>query len=184
MSYFGILLKVLVLGLVAALVYWLLSLPPPPKTKKRWYQARIRHENCIRHMPYCLLSKIFATLQVPMVMFIVYGAAHALKDGKILSTFFVLVLLITGTLFSLYQVFFTRLSYDDDYLYYQSPLAGNKKVPWCNLRDVRCANLRSPEVKIIVIDGIGRIWCSSMRNGYEELIEFLEWKMEEIFPEE
>lgn len=178
-----LLLKGLVLGLIAALVHWLLNLLPPPKNKKRRQQTRIPPENRIRHMPYNLPGKILATLSVPFVMLMLYGAAHAFKSGRYI-TILVVLLLIACTVSALYHVFFTHLSYDNDYLYYQSPLVGNKKVPWSNLCDVHSVNTEIQTARIIVIDGIGRIWCSNMRKGYKELVEFLEWKMEEIFPEE
>lgn len=165
-------LRPVISGLIGALVIWLLVWLTPKESL---------HEGSVRHMPYGLPGKVLTIFFIPLTAFILYAALHASDDQKILALLLA-AFFIAGTIFSLYHVFFTHLSYDDDYLYYQSPLAGNKKVPWTNLRDVGYSRILQSD--FLVLDGIGRIWCSDMRRGTEELAEFLEWKIEEIFPEE
>lgn len=165
-------LRPVISGLIGGLVVWLLVELTPKESL---------HEGSIRHMPYGLPGKMLAIFFIPLTAFVAYAALHASDDQKILALLLT-AFFIAGTVFSLYQAFFTHLSYDDDYLYYQSPLAGNKKVPWTNLQDVGYSEIL--QTNFIVLDGIGRIWCSDMRRGNEELALFLEWKIEEIFPEE
>ncbi len=107
----------------------------------------------------------------------VYAVSQSYK-GQEIPAFLVATGFVLGTILLNYQVFWVKFSYDDEFVYYKSPLAGIKKEPWSNLVEVGYSKLLQAD--FIVIDGIGKIWCSNMLNGYGELGEFLEKKVKEL----
>ena len=76
------------------------------------------------------------------------------------------------TVFLVYQVFFVQFSYDDNTIYYRSLLAGEKHQPWTNLEYIGYSDLLGSGY--LKVHGIGLVWCSSMLDGYGELVEFLD----------
>lgn len=140
-----------------------------------------KREGSIRHLHYGKPFKIFALLLIPFAAFVVYAVSHSYK-GQEIPAFLVALGFVSGAIFFPYQAFFVRFSYDDEFVYYKSPLVGTKKEPWNNLLDVGYSKLLQAD--FIVVDGIGKIWCSNMLNGYGELGEFLEKKIQELYPEQ
>ncbi|AMX03007.1 hypothetical protein [Microbulbifer thermotolerans] len=140
-----------------------------------------KHEGSIRHLHYGKPFKIFALLLIPFSVFVVYAVSQSYK-GQEIPAFLVALGFVSGAIFFPYQAFFVRFSYDDEFVYYKSPLVGTKKEPWGNLIDVGYSKLLQAD--FIVVDGIGKIWCSNMLNGYGELGEFLEKKVQELYPEQ
>ena len=140
-----------------------------------------KREGSIRKPHYGKPFKIFAMLLIPFAGFVVYAVSQSYK-GQELPAFLVATGFVAAAIFFSYQAFFVKFSYDDEFVYYKSPLAGAKKEPWSNLLDVGYSKLLQAD--FIVVDGIGKIWCSNMLNGYGELGEFLEKKVQELYPEQ
>ena len=159
-------------GLAGALFVWALV---------AFTKSEGKQEGNIRHLYYGKPYKIFALLLVPFSGFVTYAASQSYK-GQEIPAFLVSICFIASAIFFLYQAFLVKFSYDNEFVYYKSPLLGSKKQPWSNLSDVGHSKILQAD--FIVIDGIGRIWCSNMLNGYCELGEFLENKIKELYPEE
>lgn len=140
-----------------------------------------KRDGSTRHLRYGIPFKIFAALLIPFAAFVVYAVSQSYK-GQEIPAFLVAAGFVAGAAFFPYQAFLVKFSYDDEFVYYQSPLSGSKKVPWSNLVDIGYSKLLQTD--FIVVDGIGRIWCSNMLNGYGELGAFLEKKFQELYPEQ
>lgn len=165
-------IRPVVSGLIGAGVVWIMV----ALTKSSGRRVGER-----RYLEYSRGFKVLALLLVPISVFIAYAAAHAGRGQKALA-FLIAVASVVGATFSVYQAFFVKFSYDDDFIYYKTPLAGERRARWAELNDVGYSGLLQSDY--IVVKGIGRIWCSNMLNGYAELGEFLEKKTRELFPEE
>jgi uncharacterized membrane protein len=124
--------------------------------------------------------KILTLTLAPFSIFVVYAASHA-RESQIIIAGIVAFCFVAGAVFFVYQVFFVHFSYDKKCIYYQSPLKGTVKAPWNSLLSVSYSSLLQADY--LVVDGIGKIWCSNMLNGYNELGEFLEDKVKELYPE-
>ncbi len=135
----------------------------------------------LKLMEYGLPFKIFTIILIPFSIFVVYAASHA-RESQIIIATIVASGFVLGALFSAYHVFFVKFSYDNDFVYYQSPFSKSKKAKWSALVDVGYSNLLQADY--IVIEGIGRIWCPTVMNGYTELGIFLERKSQALFPED
>jgi len=125
-----------------------------------------------RLLIYGLGIRIFTAILIPSSLFIAYAAAHAHPDQAILAV------CIAAAFFS-YQVFFVSLAYDNDNIYYRSPIGGNHVIPWPDVVEVgyswlmQSYYLRTKQVR--------RIWCSNMLRGYNELEEFIPKKADKLF---
>ena len=102
--------------------------------------------------------------------FVVYAAWHAHPRQHLVAA------LVAGgfvlfALFWLYQVFFVHIAYDNNYIYYHSPLAGEHAIPWDDLLDIGFS--RAIGSHYLVTSSVRRIWCFPMLQGYAELGEFL-----------
>ncbi|MCP5350675.1 MAG: hypothetical protein H7A10_06865 [Oceanospirillaceae bacterium] len=159
-------------GLAGGLVVWALVAFTKDQGKR---------EGSTRHLHYGKPFKIFALLLIPFAAFVVYAVSQSYK-GQEIPAFLVALGFVSGAIFFPYQAFLVKFSYDDEFVYYKSPLVGTKKVPWSNLLNVGYSKLLQAD--FIVVDGIGKIWCSNMLNGYGELGEFLEKKVKELYPEQ
>lgn len=124
----------------------------------------------VRQLNYGILFKAFAFLSVPFTFFVLYAISQS-YEGQEISAGLVGLGCVLGSIFSPYHAFFIEFSYDDENVYFKSPVAGNKKASWDGLRKVGYSWLLQADY--IVVDGIGKIWCSNMLQGYGELMEFL-----------
>jgi len=131
-------------------------------------------------LDYGLPFKTFTIVLIPFSIFVVYAASHA-RDSQIVMASIVASFFVLGAVFSAYYVFFVKFSYDNKFVYYHSPFCKNKKAQWSSLVDVGYSSLFQADY--IIVDGIGRIWCSNLLNGYPELGRFLEKKSQELFPD-
>lgn len=157
-------------GLIGALCLYLLV---------RFTKPTARSEKGKKFLEYGRLLKIFTAALIPFSVFVAYGAGQA-EDSQHIIALAVAAFFLMSAVFLGYQVFLVRFGYDDDFIYYRSPLCGEKKVHWSALADVGHSSLL--QANYIVVKGIGRIWCSHMLNGYEEFEVFLENKTKELFP--
>lgn len=75
-------------------------------------------------------------------------------------------------LFYPYQVFLVKLSYDQRFIYYSSPLCEEKKIPWLQISEIGYSwVLMSDYIKV---RGIGRIWVNSAQDGYATLMQVIQ----------
>ncbi len=159
-------------GLAGGFVVWIMVSMTKEKSERQGY---------IRCLSYSKPFKMFSVLSALLATFVVYAVSKSFK-GQEIAAFLVATAFVGGSVFLCYQAFFVRFSYDEHQMYYKSPIVGYKIAPWENLIDVGYSSLLQADY--IVVNGIGKIWCSNMLNGYEELGEFLENKVQELFPDE
>lgn len=123
-----------------------------------------------RYLEYGLLFKGFCVLVIPLSLVIIYSVFQS-YEGQEVSAFLVATGFLCCSIFLPYQAFFVKLSYDKDFVYFKSPIAGDKKAPWSDLEKVDYSWL--VQADYIVVKGIGKIWCSNMLNGYGEFMDFI-----------
>ena len=159
-------------GLVGGLVVYLLarsrSKPAPRKGDRRL-------------LSYGLGFRIFAAILVPGSAFVAYAAAHASSNQLVLAISIAIAFAVAAIFFA-YQAFFVSLAYDDDNIYYQTPLAGAKVIPWSDVEEVAYSGLMQSHY--LRTKQVRRIWCSNMLRGYDELGDFLSKKADKLFGED
>lgn len=129
-----------------------------------------KKEGDIHYLEYGLFFKGFSILLVPFTLFILYAMFQSF-EGQEIAASLVGVGFVAASIFFPYQTFFVKFSYDKEFIYFKSPIAGNKKASWADLEKVGYSWLLQADY--IVVKGIGKIWCSNMLNGYGELMEFI-----------
>jgi len=130
-------------------------------------------EGGIRIVSYSKPFKIFSAALIPFTIFIVYAMSQS-YEGQEVAAILVASSFVAASIFFPYQAFLVSFQYDDENIYYESPLCSKRVVPWSNLSRVGYSWL--VQADYIVIQGIGRIWCSNMLNGHVELMEFVNGK--------
>ncbi|MBN8432092.1 hypothetical protein JF535_14660 [Microbulbifer salipaludis] len=135
------------------------------------YSAEV--EGGVRTVAYSKPFKIFSAALIPFAVFILYAMSQS-YEGQELAAGLVGGGFLAAAIFFPYQAFLVSFKYDDEYIYYRSPICGNRTVQWGNLSKVGYSWLMQADY--IVVEGIGRIWCSNMLNGYAELMEFVSAK--------
>lgn len=130
-------------------------------------------EGDIRNVAYSKPFKIFSAALIPFTVFVFYTMSKS-YEGQELAAGLVGAGFLAASIFFPYQAFMVSFKYDDEYIYYKSPLCGSRTVEWSNLTKVGYSWL--VQADYIVVKGIGRIWCSNMLNGYAELMEFVNAK--------
>lgn len=114
--------------------------------------------------------RIFAAVLVPGSLFVAYAASQA-RPSQVVIAAVIAVAFLAAAAFFAYQAFFVHFAYDDDNIYYRSPFAGSKTIPWSEVREVSYSSLM--QAHFIRTSSVSRIWCSNMLIGYEELGGFL-----------
>ena len=154
----------LVSGLVGGLaVYFIVRYTKP--------SAEVEGE--VRDVTYSKFFKIFSAALIPFTIFILYAMSQS-YEGQEMAAGLVGGGFLAASIFFPYQAFLVSFEYDNEYIYYRSPLCGNRTIHWNNLSKVGYSWL--VQADYIVVEGIGRIWCSNMLNGYAELMEFVNAK--------
>jgi hypothetical protein len=69
-------------------------------------------------------------------------------------------------------------AYDEQHIYYRSPLAGSHTIPWCDVKEVGYSGLA--QAHYLRTRQVRRIWCSNMLRGFDELGEFMSRKADEL----
>ena len=161
-------LRPIISGLIGGFVVFLLA-RAGRKAAPRSRDARV--------LSYGPGFQIVVVVLVAGAALMTYAAAYARPSQAVLAAG-VAGLFVALTAFLAYQAFFVFFAYDDRYIYYRSPLAGSHTIPWSDVevgfsRPMQSFYLRTPQV--------GRIWCSNMLRGYEELGEFLSQKIEQAY---
>lgn len=142
----------------------------------QWYiftKYKSKKEGDIHCLEFGLFFKGFSVLIVPLATFILYVISKS-YEGQEVAAFLVGFGFFSAVIFFPYQAFFIKFSYDNYFIYFKSPLAGNKKAAWEDLEKVGYSWFLQADY--IVVKGIGKIWCSNMLNGYGELMETISSK--------
>ena len=156
-------------GVVGGLVVWLLA--------RAGRKPAPRNAN-VRELTYGSGFRVFTIALVPGSLFVAYAAAHA-RNSQLLLASCVAAVFLAAAVFFVYQVFFVRLAYDDESVYYRSPLSGSHRIPWTDVLEVGYSGLMQSHY--LRTEKVPRIWCSNMLQGYEELGAFLSQKADQLF---
>lgn len=124
----------------------------------------------VRQLTFGILFKAFSFLLIPFTCFVLYAISQSYEGQEVAAGLVGLGFLL-GSIFLPYQAFFIEFSYDNENVYFKSPIAGDKTASWKGLKKIGYSWLLQADY--IVVDDIGRIWCSNMLQGYDELMEFL-----------
>jgi hypothetical protein len=152
-------LRPLVAGLVAAGVVYLLS-----KAVRREAAQRDGRQSVEYGRGYRLL----AAVAFPLSAFVTFAALQASPDQIILALIIASLFWI-GTLYLTYEFFFVNLSYDDLFIYHQTPLRGKRQIPWDAVTDVHYSAFT--HAFTVTTDGYGNISVSPMADGSQAFIE-------------
>lgn len=144
-------------GLVVAAMVFLTS----NKSKK---------EGELQVLEFGLLFKVFSILFVPFTLFVLYAISQY-YEGQEISASLVGLGFVAGSIFFPYQAFLVKFSYDKEFIYFKSPIAGDKQAGWDDLEKIGYSWLLQTDY--IVVKGLGKIWLSNMLNGYGEFMEFI-----------
>ncbi|MBG6206457.1 hypothetical protein IWQ49_001106 [Labrenzia sp. EL_126] len=155
-------------GLIGAALVWGLSASTRPTAVRKGH---------VCYLTYGWPVKCLAISLVPFAILFVYAMAHA-PARQIAMAFVVTVAFLAITIFVNYQIFFVKFGYDRNKIYFSSPFLRNVSVPWDHLEFVGHSHLFQADY--MEVSGIGRIWCSSFLNGYDELGLFLERKADAL----
>lgn len=139
----------------------------------RYTRSTADVEDGIRKLTYSKPFKVFSAALVPFTVFVLYAISKS-YEGQEFSAGLVGLGFLAASIFFPYQAFMVSFKYDNEYIYFKSPLCGSKTVEWSNLTKAGYSWL--VQTDYIVVKGIGRIWCSNMLNGYAELMEFVNSK--------
>ena len=158
-------LRPIVSGLVGGLIVYLLARSARKPAK------RVKGRTILS---YSTGFRLFAALLIPFSLFVAYAASQA-RASQIAIAAVIAVTFLASAAFFAYQVFFVQFAYDDDNIYYRSPLAGSKIIPWSDVCEVSYSGLL--QAHFIRTPSVSRIWCSNMLVGYEDLGAFLDKKL-------
>ena len=129
-----------------------------------------------RILTYSTGFRLFAVVFVPIAAFVAYAATQARPSQQIMALCVATGFLL-GTAYLVYQAFMVRFSYDNDKIYYSSPMAGTHEIPWSDVREVGFSHFL--QCDYIVTPQVSRIWCSNLLQGHEELGEFIGQKLKD-----
>ncbi|NRF69503.1 hypothetical protein HLB44_21095 [Aquincola sp. S2] len=156
-------------GLVGCLAVYLLARAGRKPTPRK---------DNVRVLTYGIGFRVFAAILVPGSLFIAYAAAHARPSQAALAGC-IAAAFVAGAVFFAYQAFFVSFAYDEHNVYYRTPLAGSKVIPWSEVEELAYSGLLQSHY--LRTRQVRRIWCSNMLRGYDELGEFLSRKREELY---
>jgi hypothetical protein len=146
-------------GLVAGVVVYLLSRTARETPRQQFGRNWVEYST-----GYKFLSGAF----FPLSAFVTYGATQASPDQKTLAGLIALAFW-AGTLYLAYEICFVSLSYDDTFIYHQSPLRGSRKIPMNAVTDMQYSPLT--QAFRLITDSHGDISVSPMANGAKALLE-------------
>jgi phosphate/sulfate permease len=146
-------------GLVAALVVYLLS---------RTARQESREEHGRHWVEYGKGYRLFAAMAFPFSAFVTYAALQASPDQIILALV-IAALFWVGTLYLAYEFFFVYLSYDDQYIYHQTPLRGRRQIPWEVVTGISYSAFT--QAFTMTTNGYGNLSVSPMANGSQAFVE-------------
>jgi hypothetical protein len=118
--------------------------------------------------------RVVAAVLVPVSLFVAYAALQARRSQWAIAACVATLSLLVAAFFA-YQAFFVSFAYDEEHIYYRSPFAGTRIIPWSEVVEVGYSGLLRSH--FIRTTAVRRIWCSHMLVGYEELGAFLQRKL-------
>lgn len=109
-------LSPIISGLIGGLVVTLMVLFTKSKSKR---------VGDVRELTFGLFFKAFSFLLVPFTIFVLYAISQS-YEGQEIAAGLVGLGFFLGAIFFPYQAFFVEFSYDDENVYFKSPIAGEK----------------------------------------------------------
>ncbi len=152
-------LSSIISGVAAALVVYWLSTTVRGAPEQHGSRRRVAYGT-----PYKLVTAAF----FPLSAFVLYAALQASPGQKSLALVIAACFWLT-TLYLAYEVFFVRLSYDDDFIYHQSPLRGQRRIPWQAVVAMACSPITQNFT--LYTEGFGKLSFSPYADGHLALIE-------------
>ncbi len=146
-------------GLAAALVVYLLARGVRPDAQLREGRQWVEYGTGYR---------VLSAALFPLSAFVTYAALHSSLDQRVLALL-IAGLFWLGTVYLAYEIFFVQLSYDDQFIYHQSPLRGRRQIPWDAVIGIDYS--RVVQAFMVQTDGHGMISVSPMADGSQALIE-------------
>lgn len=159
-------------GLIGSLILYLLA---------RAGQKPAARQGDLRVLSYGTAFRVMAALLMPGSLFLAYAVALEGQSQDILAGIATATFLF-ASFYLAYQAFLVSFAYDEQNIYYRSPLAGYNVIPWAEVEEVAYSDIFQSHY--IRTRQVGRIWCTNMLHGYEELGEFLAKKHEELYGNE
>lgn len=146
-------------GLVAALVVYLLVRSVRPDARQRAGRQWVEYGTGYR---------VLSAATFPLSSFVTYAALQSSSDQRVLALL-IAGLFWLGTVYLAYEMFFVQLSYDDQFIYHQTPLKGKRQIPWDAVTGIDY----SPVTQAFTVrtNGHGTISVSPMADGSHALIE-------------
>ncbi|MBZ0300721.1 MAG: hypothetical protein K8J31_13310 [Anaerolineae bacterium] len=116
---------------------------------------------------YGLALKIVSAAFFPASAFVSYAAFQASPDQQVLALS-IAAGFWAATIYLAYEFYFVRLSYDEDYIYHQTPLRRLRRIPWDAVKAVRY----SPTTQAYTLKtaGHGDVSISPYADGHEAFI--------------
>ena len=88
---------------------------------------KTRTDGEVHYLEFGLLFKFFSVALIPCAFFIVY-VMYKSSEGQELLAVLLSLGFISAAIFFPYQSFFVKFSYDDENIYFKSPIAGDTKA--------------------------------------------------------
>ena len=119
--------------------------------------------------------KIAAFACLAISAFIVYAALHA-APGQRHIAYPLSGTLVVVSIYFLIEVFFVRVSFDDDFVYAYSPWRGHRTIPWAAVEGYHYSHLA--QWHVIETRGFGTLRLYVSMNGLDEFGEMLMSKLD------
>jgi ABC-type multidrug transport system permease subunit len=94
-----------------------------------------KRDGNLRLLEFGVVFKTFSLLLIPFTGFILYAMVKSF-EGQEIAAILVGTGFLAASMFFPYQAFLIKFGYDDDFIYFKSPIAGDNKVPWGNFERV------------------------------------------------
>ena len=127
-----------------------------------------RTEGERQYLEFGLFFKVMALICVPFAGVILYAVSQSYQGQEVVSVIVACGFLAAAVFFP-YQAFFIKFSYDQAFIYFSSPIAGDNQIPWQHLQKVGYSWLLQADY--IVVADVGKIWCSNMLHGYADFMQ-------------
>jgi hypothetical protein len=146
-------------GLIAALLVYLLSRSVRPTTAQ--------HEGR-RWVEFGPAYKLLVAAFFPLSAFVSYAASQASADQQTLAGLIALCFWL-GTIYLAYGFYFVQINYDEDSIYQQSPLRGQRRIPWDAISAIDYST--ATQSYTLKSEGYGDVSISPLADGCAALVE-------------
>jgi len=117
-------------------------------------------------LTYGYLSKSIAWLYAPLFLGCLYGITQASEDEIVSAVILIIVVFATGLWFFL-ECYFTRIEFDDAFLYTRSPWRASRTIPWSEVTD--CVHYPNSGLKLKT-QRSGTVQVSAYIPGWKALM--------------